>query len=296
MAILADASSRVFVQGATGREGRQRTKYMLEYGTNVVGGSSPSEAGDNVHGVPVFRNVAEATAKIGSIDISVAFVPGPQAKGAALEAIDAAIPLTVIIADRVPLYDVLDLHCAARRKGVSFLGPNTAGLICPEKSVVGMIGGSAMATRSWLRAGPAGLVSRSGGMGVSAAYAISQAGIGVSSLVHVGGDAIVGMGLDEIAVRFERDQETKVIVLIGEIGTSQEEQVGELMLAGCIKKPVIAFIGGRSAQPGMRYSHAGAIVEGNRGSYASKYEALTRAGAWIAEDLTHIPGLVRRCL
>ena len=296
MAILADSAKRVFVQGITGREGSVRTKYMLEYGTKVVAGSSPGRGGGSVHGLPVFDTVADAVGSIGPIDISVIFVPGPQAKGAALEAIDAGVPLTAVIADRVPLYDVLDLHCAAKRKGVLFLGPNTAGLISPGQAVIGMIGGSVAATRSWLHSGPVGLASRSGGMGVSAAYYISQAGVGISSLVHVGGDAIIGMGLHEVARKFADDDDTKVIVLIGEIGTSQEEQVAELMHDGQIKKPVVAFIGGRAAQPGMRYSHAGAIVEGKRGNYATKHDCLVSAGALVAEEFIHIPHLVRRCL
>ncbi len=296
MAILVDSTKTVLVQGITGREGSMRTKYMLEYGTKVIAGSSPGRGGGSAHGVSVFDTVAAAIGSVGPIDISVIFVPGPQARVAALEAIEAGIPLIAVIADRVPLYDVLDLYWAAERKGVSVVGPNTAGFISPERAVVGMIGGSAAAVQGWLHSGPVGVASRSGGMGVSAAYYLSQSDVGISSLVHVGGDAIIGMGLHEVARKFAEDDDTKVIVLIGEIGTSQEEQVAEFMQSGLIDKPVVAFIGGRTAQTGMRYSHAGAIVEGERGSYAAKYECLAGAGALIAEEFTHIPELVRRCL
>jgi succinyl-CoA synthetase alpha subunit len=141
-----------------------------------------------------------------------------------------------------------------------------------------------------------GVASRSGGMSVAAAYYLSQTGIGVSSLVHVGGDAVVGMGLHEVALRFAEDEQTKVIVLIGEVGTSQEEQVAELMLCGKIRKPVVVFIGGRAARKGMRYSHAGALVEGTRGSYASKCECLMNAGAIVAGEFSQIPRLVQQCL
>jgi succinyl-CoA synthetase alpha subunit len=296
MPILVDRSKAVLVQGITGREGSLRAKYMLDYGTKIVAGCSPARGGSSIHGVPVFSTVAEARNVVGEIDISVIFVPGPQAKEAALEAIENRISLVAVIADRVPLYDVLDLCWAAEDKRVSFVGPNTAGFISPDVGVVGMIGGSAKAVGGWLHAGPVGVASRSGGMGVATAFYLSQARIGVSSLVHVGGDAIVGMGLHEVALRFAEDEQTKVIVLIGEVGTAQEEQVAELMIEGRIRKPVVVFIGGRAARKGMRYSHAGALVEGSRGSYASKHECLTKAGAIVAAEFSQIPRLVHECL
>jgi succinyl-CoA synthetase alpha subunit len=296
MPILVDRSKSVLVQGITGREGTVRTKYMLEYGTKVVAGCAPGRGGSRVHDVPVYSSVAEAVGAVGPLDISVIFVPGPQAKSAALEAIASGIPLVAVIADRVPLYDVLEICWAAMEQKVSIVGPNSAGFISPDVGVVGMIGGSARAVGSWLHAGPVGVASRSGGMGVATAYYLSQKKVGVSSLVHVGGDAVVGMGLHEAALRFEQDEQTKVMVVIGEVGTSQEEQLAELMIDGKIRKPVIVFIGGRAAREGMRYSHAGALVEGGRGSYASKYEVLKRAGARIAQEFSQIPDIVRGCL
>jgi succinyl-CoA synthetase alpha subunit len=292
MAILIDASRRVLVQGITGREGSARTRLMLDYGTRVVGGCAPGRGGQQVHGLPVFSTVREASAELGPIHVSAIFVPGPQVKAAALEAIAAGIPLFVLIADRVPLYDVLEILEAS----TEFIGPNTVGAMSPEKAVLGMIGGSAESARAWFCAGSVGIVSRSGGLGASAGYYLTQTGIGLSTIVHVGGDAVLGLGLPEVALRFQADPETELIVLIGEIGTSQEERVAELMDARRITKPVVAYIGGRAATEGVRYSHAGAIVEGSRGAHGTKVECLKSAGAHVVDDFGDIPGAVREMM
>ena len=288
MAILIDAATRVLVQGITGREGVARTRLMREYGTRVVAGVTPGRGGQSVDGVPVFDTVAEA----GAVDVSVIFVPAPQVKPAVLEAVAAGVKLIALIADRVPLFDVLEMLEA----GANFIGPNTLGMISPGKALVGMIGGSAATARDWFRPGSVGIASRSGGLGASAGYYIcrSASDVGVSTMVHVGGDAIVGMTLADIARLFEGDAETQVIVLVGEIGTSQEEQVAEAMRAGEITKPVVAYIGGKSADAGTRYSHAGAIIEGDRGTYAGKVAALREAGAVVVETFHELPDAVRR--
>jgi succinyl-CoA synthetase alpha subunit len=296
VAILIEQNKRVLVQGITGREGRLRVEYMQNYGTKVVGGCAPGRGGQSIDGVPVFDGVAAALETVGPVDASVIFVPGPQAKSAALEAIENGIPLTAVIADRMPLYDVLEICAAAKRRATKIVGPNTAGFISPDRAVVGMIGGSASAVRQWLHEGPVGVASRSGGLGVAVAYFLAQGGMGVSTLVHVGGDAVVGMGLHEVAELLSQDDETRVIVLLGEVGTSQEEQVAEMMRAGRIRKPVVAYIGGRSAKEGTRYSHAGAIVEGDSGTYEHKRECLMSAGAILADELEQLPALVRRLL
>jgi succinyl-CoA synthetase alpha subunit len=297
MAILIDRKMKVLVQGITGREGSARTRYMLDYGTRVVAGCAPGRGGQKVEGVPVFDTVGEACATVGErIDVSVMFVPGPQVKPAALEAFEAGVRLVVLIADRVPLYDVLEIVQTAELHGGRFLGPNTAGAISPGKAVAGILGGSARSAHSWFLAGPVGLASRSGGLGASAGYYLGQAGIGLSTLVHVGGDAIVGLNLAETAELFEGDPHTRVIVLLGEIGTSQEEQVAERMRGGFITKPVVTFIGGRAAQAGTRYSHSGAIIEAGRGTYKSKFEALREAGAWVTESFEELPKMVRQLL
>jgi succinyl-CoA synthetase alpha subunit len=297
VAILIDETKNVLVQGITGREGSARTRFMLEYGTRVVAGCSPGRSGQRVCGVPVFDTVGQAQEALeAKIDLSVMFVPGPQVKPAALEAIEAGVPFVVLIADRVPLYDVLEIVQTADNRGAKFLGPNTAGAISPGKAVAGILGGSARSASSWFTQGPVGLASRSGGLGASAGYYLGHQGIGLSTLIHVGGDAIVGLNLAEAAQLFEDDPATRVIVLIGEIGTSQEEQVAESIRQGRITKPVAAFIGGRAAQTGTRYSHSGAIVEAGRGTYDSKFEALRRVGALVAESFDDLPNKVATLL
>jgi succinyl-CoA synthetase alpha subunit len=297
MAILIDREKNVLVQGITGREGSARTRYMRDYGTRVVAGCAPGRGGQNLDGIPVFDTVAEACAAVSvRIDVSVMFVPGPQVKPAALEAFNARVPLVVLIADRVPLYDVLEIVQRAELHGGKFLGPNTAGAISPGKAVVGILGGSAKSAHSWFPSGPVGLASRSGGLGASAGYYLGQAGLGLSTLAHVGGDAIVGLNLAEAAELFEEDPQTRVIVLLGEIGTSQEEQVAEGIRSGRITKPVVTFVGGRAAQVGTRYSHSGAIIEGDRGTYKSKVDALREAGAWVTESFEELPKVIRSLL
>ncbi|MBI4469486.1 MAG: succinate--CoA ligase subunit alpha [Acidobacteria bacterium] len=293
MSIIIDETKRVLVQGITGREGSSRTRLMLEYGTQVAGGCTPGRAGQRVHGLPVFDSVRQAKDELGPVDISAIFVPAPNAKAAALEAIEAGIPLLALIADRVPLYDVLELVEVADEAGVKFIGPNTVGVMSPERAVLGMMGGTAETARSWFCRGSVGIASRSGGLSASAAYYLSQSGIGVSTIVHVGGDAVLGMTLPEVALQFEQDSETRCLVVIGEIGTSQEEQVAGLIDEGRISKPVVAYIGGRMAESGTRYSHAGAIVEGGRGGYQGKVECLRYSGARVVENFSDIPAMVR---
>ncbi len=289
MSILIDADKKVIVQGITGREGMTRTRLMMEYGTRVLGGVTPGRGGQEVHGLPVFDGVQEAVEKLGPIDISVIFVPAPLVKNAALEAFDAGVKLAVLVPDRVPIYDVLEAHYYAREKGARFIGPNTLGLLSPGKGVLGMMGGRAKSARAWFKPGPVGVTSRSGGMTSSLAYYLSQQGIGLSTIVHVGGDAIVGMPHPEVIRQFQNDPETQVIVMFGEIGTSQEETVAELMQSGEVTKPVVAYIGGKAAQKGTRFSHAGAIIEGDRGTHEGKVEQLRAAGAHVVEEFQDIP-------
>ncbi|GAB4372061.1 MAG: succinate--CoA ligase subunit alpha [Calditrichia bacterium] len=296
MAILIDEHKRVIVQGITGREGMTRTKLMLDYGTKVIGGVTPGRGGQEVHGLPVFDSVLEAVEHLGEIDVSVIFVPAPLVKNAALEAFDAGVRLAVLVPDRVPIYDVLEIHAYAREKGAGFLGPNTLGVLSPGKGVLGMMGGRAQAAREWFKEGSVGVTSRSGGMTSSLAYYLSKAGIGLSTIVHVGGDAIVGLPHPEIVRRFQEDPDTKVIVMFGEIGTSQEEKVAELIEQGKVTKPVVAYIGGRAAQEGTRFSHAGAIIEGNRGTYQGKVQRLQEAGAHVVKEFQDIPRVTREVL
>jgi len=296
MSILIDASKRVLVQGITGREGRARTGLMKEYGTQVVAGVTPGKGGQQVDGVPVYDTVFEAVEACGAIDISVLFIPAPLVKSAALEAIEAGTKLLVIVPDRVPIYDVLAIAAAARETGARFIGPNTLGVLSPGKATLGMIGGKATTAREWFLPGPLGISSRSGGITSSMAYYLARAGLGASTLVHVGGDAVVGTPHPDVMRMFEADPETRAMVMFGEIGGSQEERVADLVARGEITKPIVAFIGGKAAKRGTRFSHAGAIVEGSRGTYEGKVESLRAAGVTVVEDFGELPAVTRRVL
>lgn len=289
MAILVNEESKVLVQGITGREGMVRTRLMKDYGTRVVAGVTPGRGGQEVYDVPVFDSVEEAWEKKGPLDISVIFVPASLVKNAALEALEAGVKLLVIVPDRVPIYDVLEISHFATECGASFVGPNTLGLVSPGKAVLGMIGGRAERAREWFRPGEVGVSSRSGGMTSAISYYLTEAGLGQSTIVHVGGDAVVGLSHPEVMELFEQDPQTKLGVMFGEIGTTQEERVADLIERGKFTKPLIAYIGGKAAKSGTRFSHAGAIVEGRRGSYESKVERLKEVGAHVVSSISDIP-------
>ena len=296
MAILVNERSRVIIQGITGREGMVRTQLMKDYGTNLVGGVTPGRGGQDVYGVPVFDSVEEAWEKAGPIDASVIFVPAHLVKNGALEALEAGVKLLVTVPDRVPIYDVLEISRAAREKGARFVGPNTLGLVSPGKAVLGMIGGRAERAREWFKPGPVGVTSRSGGMTSAISYYLTQAGVGQSTIVHVGGDAVVGLSHPEVVELFEKDPETRLVAMFGEIGTTQEERVADLIEQKKFTKPLVAFIGGKAAKSGTRFSHAGAIVEGNRGSYETKVHRLRDVGVHVVESMFDIPTKARELL
>jgi len=296
MAILVNEKSRVIIQGITGREGMVRAQLMKDYGTNLVGGVTPGRGGQDVYGVPVYDSVEEAWEKAGPIDVSVIFVPAALVKNGALEAIEAGVKLLVLVPDRVPIYDVLEISSAAREKGASFVGPNTLGLVSPGKAVLGMIGGRAERAREWFKPGAVGVTSRSGGMTSAISYYLTSAGVGQSTIVHVGGDAVVGLSHPEVVELFEKDSETRLVVLFGEIGTTQEERVADLIEQKKFTKPLVAFIGGKAAKSGTRFSHAGAIVEGNRGSYETKVKRLREVGVHVVESISDIPKKARELL
>src|SRR2546425_7635233 len=299
MAILIDEKKRVLVQGITGREGRARTRLMREYGTNVVAGVTPGKGGQSVLGVPVFNKPQEAVNSLGEIDISVVFVPAAGVKDAAVSAIDAGIKLTVLVPDRVAVWDAMEIAAAAKTNGAMFLGPNTLGALSPGKGVVGMIGGRAESARQWFKPGipkGVGVISRSGGMASSTGYYLGQAGVRLSTIVHIGGDAVIGIRLPDAALMFEADPLTEAIVIFGEIGSSQEEELAQLIVDGKITKPLIAYIGGKAAREGTRFSHAGAIIEGGRGMHAGKVKALREAGATVVDAFGELPGAVVKIL
>lgn len=289
MAILVDEKSRVVVQGITGREGMVRTRLMTDYGTQVVAGVTPGKGGGEVLGIPVYDTVEEAWEQCGPIDVSVIFVPAALVKEAALEALDAGVKFLTIIPDRVPIFDVLEIAWLTKERGASFVGPNTLGLVSPGKAVLGMIGGRAERAREWFRPGDIGVSSRSGGMTSAISYYLTEAGLGQSTIIHVGGDAVVGLSHPEVMELFEKDEQTRMVVMFGEIGTTQEERVADLVEKGKFTKPMIAFVGGKAAKSGTRFSHAGAIVEGTRGSYQSKVRRLRDAGVQVVESIAEIP-------
>jgi len=295
MAILIDDKKRVLVQGITGREGRARTRLMREYGTNVVAGVTPGKGGQSVLAVPVFNTPHEAVQSLGKIDVSVVFVPAAGVKDAAISAIEAGIKLAVLVPDRVPVWDAMEIAAAAKANGAMFLGPNTLGALSPGKGVIGMIGGRAESARQWFKPGVpkgVGVISRSGGMASSTGYYLGQAGVRISTIVHIGGDAVIGIRLPDAALMFEDDPFTEAIVIFGEIGSSQEEELAQLIANRKITKPVIAYIGGKAAREGTRFSHAGAIIEGGRGTHAGKVKALLEAGATVVDAFGELPDAV----
>lgn len=296
MAILIDETKRVIVQGITGREGMARTKLMKEYGTQIVGGCTPGKGGVEVLGIPVHDTVEECIEEFGAIDVSVIFVPAPLVKDAAIEAIEAGVKLLVIVPDRVPLYDTMEIVASARANGAMFVGPNTLGVLSPGRAVLGMMGGRAQAAREWFKQGDVGITSRSGGITSSIGYYCSREGIGISTMCHVGGDSIIGLPHPEVVKLFEADPDTKAVVMFGEIGGSQEERVADLMEAREFTKPLIAYIGGKAAEEGTRFSHAGAIVEGGRGTHEGKVARLTAAGAHVVDRYMDIPRKVKEVL
>jgi succinyl-CoA synthetase alpha subunit len=237
MAILVNSETRVIIQGITGREGMVRARLMKDYGTNLVAGITPGRAGQDVHGVPVYDSVVQAWEKQGPLEASVIFVPAALVRNAALEALEAGLKLLVIVPDRVPIHDVLEIAALAGEMGARFVGPNTLGLVSPGKAVLGMIGGRAERAREWFRPGAIGVSSRSGGMTSAISYYLTQAGLGQSTIIHVGGDAVVGLAHPEVMELFERDPETRGAVMFGEIGTTQEERVADLVEQGKFTKP-----------------------------------------------------------
>ena len=289
MAILVDETTRVIIQGITGREGMARAQLMKDYGTNIVAGVTPGRGGQDISGIPVYDTVAEAWEKRGPVDASVVFIPAALVRNAALEALASGVKLLVIVPDRVPIYDVLEIARAAEARGARFVGPNTLGLLSPGKAVLGMIGGRAQRAREWFVPGPVGVTSRSGGMTSAISYYLTGAGFGQSTIVHVGGDPIIGTSHPEVVELFERDPATKVVALFGEIGSTQEERVADLIESGRFTKPLVAYIGGKAAKSGTRFSHAGAIIEGGKGTHASKVERLRAAGAVVVDAIAEIP-------
>ena len=284
MSILVDKDTRLVVQGITGREGRFHTRQMLDYGTRVVAGVTPGKGGQEVEGVPVFDTVHEAVSHTGA-NTSIVYVPARFAPDAILEAADAGVRLIVCITEGIPTLDMVNVRHYLHQVGVRLIGPNCPGVITPGESKVGIMPGHIH------QPGPVGIVSRSGTLTYEAVYALTQRGIGQSTVVGIGGDPIVGTTFLDVLRMFEADPQTEVVVLIGEIGGTEEERAAAYIKEE-MSKPVVAFIAGQTAPPGKRMGHAGAIISGGTGTAAEKIAALQAAGARVARHPEEIADLV----
>jgi len=285
MCILVNENTKVIVQGITGRVGSVQTKLMLEYGTKIVAGVTPGKGGMTVHGVPVYDTVEEAVTETGA-DTSILFVPAPFAKDAAIEAIDSGIKLVVAIPEHIPVHDTMQMVEYAKHKGAKIIGPTTPGIICPGKTKIGIMPANVFSE------GSVGIISRSGTLLYEIAGNLSLAGIGQSACLGIGADPVVGMNMNEVLKLFEEDEHTKLIVIVGEIGGTQEEEASNFIKK--MKKPVIAYIAGRSAPPGQRMGHAGAIILGERGTAKSKIDALREADVEVAYRPSDIAGIAKK--
>jgi succinyl-CoA synthetase alpha subunit len=288
MSILIDKTTRLLVQGITGREGEFHTRQMLAYGTNVVAGVTPGRGGQQLADVPVFDTAKDAVRSTGA-NTSVIFVPAPFAPDAIIEEVDAGIGLIVCITEGIPTLDMLRVYHYAVDRGVRLIGPNCPGLITPGQAKVGIMPGHIT------RPGPVGLVSRSGTLTYEVVNQLSQSGLGQTTCVGIGGDPIIGTSFVDVLAQFEADSATEAVVVIGEIGGSDEEQAATFVATG-MSKPVVAFIAGRTAPAGKRMGHAGAIISGGAGTAAEKMRALAEAGVQVAESPSAVAGLVAKAL
>jgi succinyl-CoA synthetase alpha subunit len=288
MSILIDQDTRVVVQGITGRQGEFHTEQMLEYNTNVVAGVTPGKGGEWVHGVPVFNTVKKAV-EAKAANCAAIFVPARFAPDAIYEAADAGVPLIVCLTEGIPVLDMIRVRAYLDRKGCRLIGPNCPGMITPVTEGSGAKVGIIPA--SIVRPGPVGIVSRSGTLTYEVIYALSERGIGQSSCVGIGGDPINGTSFIDVLQMFEEDPDTEHVIMIGEIGGNDEERAAAY-ISQHMSKPVTAFIAGRTAPPGRRMGHAGAIVEGGSGTAQGKIDALQAAGVRVAEHPEQIVDLM----
>jgi len=286
LSIIVDENSKVVVQGITGNEGRFHTAASLRYGTKILAGVTPGKGGQQVEGVPVYNTVGEAV-KNHDVNTSIIFVPARFTRDAVFEAIDAGIKTLVVITELIPQRDAIEFIARADKEGVIIVGPNTPGVINPRKKI--RIG---IAPAHVFMPGVIGIVSRSGTLTYEIAWHISEAGLGQSTCIGIGGDAIVGLDFVKVLRMFKDDEETKGVILIGEIGGSAEELVAQYISETSYPKPVVAYIAGRLAPLEKPMGHAGAIITGNRGSAKSKIEALTAAGVPVAKKPSDIAKLL----
>jgi succinyl-CoA synthetase alpha subunit len=287
MPILIGEKTKAIVQGITGSQGSYHTQLMLEYGTKIVAGVTPGKGGTKANGIPVFDTIQEATDKF-KPTASISFVPAPFAKDPALEAIAAGLNPVVIITEGIPVKDEIQIMEVAKLKGVTVIGPNTPGIITPGQCKLGIMPGHIF------KPGKIGLVSRSGTLTYEIAASLTNAGLGQTTCLGVGGDPVVGLSFVDVLEMFRKDPATKAVAMIGEIGGNAEEMAAEYIRKTKYPKPIAAYVAGRAAPPGKRMGHAGAIITGKAGTAETKIAALKRAGAKIAMKPGEIAKLLKR--
>lgn len=285
--IFLDEDTRCVVQGITGKQGSFHTKSMLKYNTNIVAGTSPGKGGQEFEGVPVYNSIAEIKEEL-DVNASIIFIPAPFAKDAAFEAI-SQLELAVIITEHIPVQDSMEITHYARKNDCKVIGPNTPGIITPGVGKLGI-----MPTHIF-NPGDIGIVSRSGTLTYEVASQITHAGLGQSTCLGIGGDPVVGMDFADVLQKFQEDPKTKAMAMIGEIGGNAEEKAAEY-IAENITKPVVAYIAGRTAPPGKRMGHAGAIIEGDTGTAESKINALKAAGVEVAQQPSQIADIMKEII
>jgi succinyl-CoA synthetase alpha subunit len=293
MAIFIDSDTKLVVQGITGRDGSFHTTQMMEYGTQVVAGVTPGKGGQTFHGpdgktAPIFNSMDEAVAQTGA-NTSVIYVPPAFAANAILEASDAGVEFVVAITEGVPVLDMARAHAFARDKGVRILGPNCPGLISPGKAKVGILPAKIVAE------GPIGVVSRSGTLTYEAVFQLTNAGLGQTTCVGIGGDPLIGTSFIDCLEAFEQDDDTTAIVMIGEIGGTDEQEAAQYV-TDHLSKPVVGFIAGQTAPPGRQMGHAGAIISGSAGTAEEKMKAFEDNGIAVAKRPADIVGLIQEAL
>ncbi len=288
MSILVNRDTRVICQGITGKAGAFHTKGCLDYGTKLIGGVTPGRAGETVEGVPVFDTVTEAVAKTGA-NATMIFVPAAFTADAILEAVDAGIQVIVAITEGVPVLDMIHVYDVVKRSNVTLIGPNCPGIITAEECKIGIMPGYIH------RRGCVGVISRSGTLTYEAVWQTTNLGLGQSTCVGLGGDPIVGTSFSDLLKQYESDPQTEAILMIGEIGGSAEEEAAAFVKQH-VTKPVAAFIAGRTAPPGKRMGHAGAIISGGKGTAAEKIDALRAAGIEVAESPADMGQAVQRAM